>query len=536
MKLARRGKRGLASVYGFIMIYLLVMASLQAISEVMSSSDSAQEATQQAAQLGQERSLERLSVGLSGGNVTVTNNGLIPSEVSFLLARNSSGSREVAVGKQLGVGSTLVLAAGGASGVAVVTGLGDVFQSSQSSSPSPGAKTLDGAVGGPDVDAQIYQNPDDPGRFFLAQGPTVEAYSASQGSQAWSFDAGQGEVTDVMPLSDGGVYVSDGYYGDQFTADLYDLQPSGSVQSTYSMRLFRLWTTVEVQYPNGGLPPWPAGSQPVEKGADSLYSYYDGWFFSSSGPSPVTVAGDSYELGGADSSQFYLMQIGANPGTGCVDPRGNFVNIDAYSAGAGGVADEWSSLVFLNTCNLYPDEPIASAAGSGVEAVLVSQDYFSDPNYFGGPYTGADPFLAVVSSSTGQILRSSTMDENGYSSIATDGSAVFLALPGSNQVEVVSATGGGGGALYNVGMAAARLEWADNSLFVISSSEVKVYSASMSLEKTIEFAPDSFYSLTNSKPMEPQMMSPSFLVLNSTSYVALLRNSTGFGSLVEGSY
>jgi hypothetical protein len=32
------------------------------------------------------------------------------------------------------------------------------------------------------------------------------------------------------------------------------------------------------------------------------------------------------------------------------------------------------------------------------------------------------------------------------------------------------------------------------------------------------------------------MVQPSFLVLNSTSYVALLRNSTGYGSLVIATY
>jgi len=52
----------------------------------------------------------------------------------------------------------------------------------------------------------------------------------------------------------------------------------------------------------------------------------------------------------------------------------------------------------------------------------------------------------------------------------------------------------------------------------------------------MDFSPQSFYSLSNSKPLEPQMMQPSFLVLNSTSYVALLRNSTGYGSLVLGRY
>jgi hypothetical protein len=58
----------------------------------------------------------------------------------------------------------------------------------------------------------------------------------------------------------------------------------------------------------------------------------------------------------------------------------------------------------------------------------------------------------------------------------------------------------------------------------------------MNLKKSIDFSPQTFYSLTNSKPLEQRMNQPSFLVLNSTSYIALLRNSTGFGNLVVGAY
>ncbi|MDA4118121.1 MAG: hypothetical protein OK455_07235, partial [Thaumarchaeota archaeon] len=60
--------------------------------------------------------------------------------------------------------------------------------------------------------------------------------------------------------------------------------------------------------------------------------------------------------------------------------------------------------------------------------------------------------------------------------------------------------------------------------------------SSMNLKKTIDFSPQTLYSLSTSKPLEPQMVAPSFLVLNSTSYVALLRNSTGYGSMVLGTY
>jgi hypothetical protein len=104
MKAARRrgpaGRRraGLSSVYGFIMIYLLVIASFQAISTALSSSESADAAAQHAGQVAQMRSLERLQVGLSrGGNVTIRNDGLIPSQLSFLLLQNSSLSKGLLV-------------------------------------------------------------------------------------------------------------------------------------------------------------------------------------------------------------------------------------------------------------------------------------------------------------------------------------------------------------------------------------------------------------------------------------------------------
>ncbi|MGH9918305.1 MAG: hypothetical protein ACRD6W_05470, partial [Nitrososphaerales archaeon] len=260
----RKRRAGLSSVYGFIMIYLLVIASLQAVSSALSSSEKADAAAQQAQQVGQMRSLERLSVGMSNGNVTITNDGLIPSQLAYLLLQNSTVSKELPVVDSLAVGSSVVIEAGSTgafpSSVAVVTTLGNVFATSHGSAPSGGGwKTLEAGVGGPGVDAQIYQNPSAPTRFFVSVGPSAYAYTTLTGSPAWSFDAGEGEVTDVLPLSDGTAYVSDGYFGDQFTSNLFELNPSGTSTATYSMRLLRLYTTVEVQYPNNGQPPYPVG-------------------------------------------------------------------------------------------------------------------------------------------------------------------------------------------------------------------------------------------------------------------------------------
>ncbi len=537
----RRRRAGLSSVYGFIMIYLLVIASLQAISLSVSSSQGAEAAAQQAGQVEQMRSLEHLRVGMArGGNVTITNDGLIPSSLSLLLLQNSTASRELPIEDSLPVGASIVVDSGSfPSTVAVVTDLEDVFESTQAGASPPvgGLKTLAPAVGGPGVDAQVYQNPSDPTRFFLAAGPSAFAYSATTGNQLWSFDAGEGEVTDVLPLSDGGVYVSDGYYGDQFTSSLFRLTSSGTSTMAYSMRLLRLYTTVEVQYPDNDQAPYPLGSQPVQKGADSLYAYYDGWFFSSSGPSQATVPADTFNLATSDASHLFLYTTGANPGGfGCSQPRGNEATIYEYSATSQGVQQSWGTPVFFNVCDLYPDELIASYAGSGLVASIFSGTYWSQPSYYGGPYQGSNPFLAVLSSASGAVMRSGNLDSSGYTSVATDGTRVFLSIPSSDEVEVVSASGSGAGTFYDIGIPASSLLWAGGSLFAVSASQVNVYDSSMDLKKTIDFSPLTLYSLTNSKPLETQLVQPSFLVLNSTSYVALLRNSTGYGTLAVGAY
>jgi hypothetical protein len=526
------------------MIYLLVIASLQALSLSLSSGQEAEAAAQQAGQVVQQRSLEHLRVGMvRGGSVTVTNDGLIPSSLSFLLLLNSSTSRGFPLLRPLAVGASVVVSvpvtATFASSVAVVTSLGDVFASTPSSGLPPGGgwKALATAIGGPGVDAQLYQNPADPSRFFLAVGSSAFAFSAATGTRLWSFNASLGEVTDVLPLSDGGVLVSDGYFGDQFTSNLYRLTSSGTSVWTYTMRMFRLYTATEVQYPDSDKAPYPLGSQPVQKGADALYAYYDGWFFSSTGPATTSVPADTFNLASSDASQFYLYTTTANPGGfGCSQPRGNLVFIHAYSATTQGVQSQWATPIFLDACDLYPNELIASSAGTGVVASLFSQTYWSQPSYYGGPYPGSSPFLAVLSSSTGTVLRSGTLDSSGYTSLTQDGSRVYLSIPSSDEVEVLPAAGGGAGVFHDVGIPASNLIWADGSLFAVSNGVVKVFDSSMNLRKTIDFSPLSLYSLSDSKPMEPQMLQPSFLVLNSTSYLALLRNSTGYGSLVLGAY
>lgn len=527
------------------MIYLLVIASLQALSMTISSNATAESAAQHAGQVNQMRSLEHLRVTLSrGGNVTISNDGLILSVLAVLLTQNSTISRQLSMGQQsLPVGSTMTLSAKPAgafpSTVAVVTSLGNVFASSPASPSSSGGnwKTLQTSANLPAIDEQIFQNPADPSRFFLSAGSSVSAYSTARGTQLWSFDAGQGLVTDVIPLSDGTAYVSNGYYGNQFSSSLFRLTSSGTSVWEYTVRLFRLYNALESQFPDGDVPPTPVGSQPVEKGVDSLFAYYDGWFFSTAGPSRTALPPDSVSLATSDGNQFYLFTTAASPGFRCSQPNGNSLTFFAYSADSSGVQNQWiSPTIFTNSCDYYPNELISSTAASGLVASIFSQTYWAQSTYLGGPYQGANPFLVVLSSSTGSTLRTGTLDSNGYSSLATDGARIYLSIPSLQEIEVLSASGSGGGTFYRIGISATKLIWSGSSLFAISKSHVKVFDASMNLKKSIDFTPQTFYSFANSKQLETQMVQPSFLVLNSTSYVALLRNSTGYGNLVLGTY
>ena len=527
-------RRALSSIYGFIVVYLLVLASFQVMTSAVSSQAAVVDAYQESQELGQSRSLEHLTLSASGKNVSMTNDGLIPSVVSYLLLRNASGSTVVPVGRSLEIGSSLSEVARGSSSVSAVTSLGNVFTLDVAPSSQSSWKSWQG-VGGPEVDMQLFQNPSDPTRFFATVGPWVYAFSSSSGELLWSFDGGTGEATDVLPLSNGYVYASMGYSGSSRVATLYELSSAGSVVNTYSMRLLRLYTAVQIQYPNGGLPPFPVGSEPVQRGADSTYVAYDGWFFSSSGITSVSYPGDTLNLAATDGSDFYVYSAEGDPGEfGCSTPRGDEVVFQDYAGTSGISLQPWFVDLYPNVCNLYPLSLVSASADSGVLAALFADDYNSQTNYYGGPYPGTNPYLFVLSN-TGQTLYSGKTDHPGYSSIATDGTNVYLSLPGTQQVEKM-AIATGTTSLFGVGVPADELLWDYGSLFVVSNSQVNVYGPSMSLEAALPFGPLSFYSLSNSKPLEAALTSPSFLVLNSTAYVALLRNATGFGELEIGKY
>ncbi|MBI3023585.1 MAG: hypothetical protein HYY68_07665, partial [Thaumarchaeota archaeon] len=77
-------RRGLSSVYGFIAVYLLTMAALEASSSMVGSLVTLQESRDRADQLESVQKIEHLTLTQSNGTLTLTNDGLTPSMVKYL--------------------------------------------------------------------------------------------------------------------------------------------------------------------------------------------------------------------------------------------------------------------------------------------------------------------------------------------------------------------------------------------------------------------------------------------------------------------
>ncbi|MDG6925612.1 MAG: hypothetical protein JRN09_03570 [Nitrososphaerota archaeon] len=515
-------RRGISSIYGFIMIFLLSMASVQTWSYAVSSMASVEGASAQQHQVQQMQSVERLTLSESSGNLTVSNTGQIPSTVQFLRLIGPNDSRTIPVDETLAVGSSLVEAVPLADTVQVVTSLGDVFTFSPP--PDPGSSVWSGAMlsGGQD-NAQVFQSPYDPSSFFVSYGPSVYSFS-SGGLQQWSFDAGAGYVTDVLPISNGDVFVSTGYGLTSNSGDLFLLSAGGTVIQTYPVRY--------MQTP-GGAPDNPAA--PVTRGEDSSYVLYDGWFYSESGPF-ASLQSDDFPLAGSDAANFYFFSVSPVPDVdGSCQPPGNEYVLDSYAVSpffGGGVKLNWQDYVYFGTCNRYPQQLVGSAVGGGVVAsLLASPAYAASP---GETYPAQDPYLVIVSTAGHTLYQGQAPDE-GYSALATNGTDVYLALPQSGQVQVYSLTTDRF-TTYSIGIQASRLVFDAGDLFAISGGAVKVFTSSMSPVKTIDLSPLSLASTKDSFLQEPALQAPSFLVLNATSYAALLVNATGYSSLVIGDY
>src|SRR5271156_6805787 len=120
-------RKGISSIYGFIMIFLLSMASLQVWSSAVGSMTAIQSASDQSHQIEQMQGLEHLLLSTSQGNLTVTNDGQVPSSVEYLRLVNQNDSTTLPVDRQLQVGSSFQVPVKAGYSVEVVTALGNVF-------------------------------------------------------------------------------------------------------------------------------------------------------------------------------------------------------------------------------------------------------------------------------------------------------------------------------------------------------------------------------------------------------------------------
>ena len=513
--------KAISSVYGFILIYLLSMASIQTWSSAVGSMENIQTASDRGHQLQELQALEHLSLSLSGSNLTIANDGQIPSTVAYLRLLFSNSSRTVQLDAQLAVGASTVETVPVCYTIEAVTSLGDVFTTTPLRGPADSVWSATTGSGGPRAE-QLFGSPYFPSLFFVSSGAQVYAFSGS-GRMVWSFDAGAGVVTDVMPISTGQVYVSVGYGTPSNAGTLYELSSNGGILGAFTVRV--------VDSPDGSS---SVGDESVAKGEDSGYVYYDGWFYSSAGPA-ASIALSGTQLAAAGASSFYLYSlIGGSSYGGCM-PWGNEMIFQSFSPGAGypgGLQQNWNAYAYLGPCTRYDPQLVSAGTGGGDLAVLFAAPYFSDSELQALP--GYNPYVVVVSSS-GETLLDLEAPSNGYSSVATDGSEVYLALPQLGAVQTISLSTQAVSTYY-IGEAASTLLCLYGHLFAVSQGVVKVYDGSMNLVKTISLAPLTLASYSNDYPFEPALQAPSFLVLNSTAYAALVENSTGSVSLLVGDY
>ncbi|MDA4113906.1 MAG: hypothetical protein OK474_07655 [Thaumarchaeota archaeon] len=511
-------RKGISSVYGFIMIFLLSMASIQTWSSAVGSMENIQGASDQSHQIQQLQGIEHLSLAYSDENLTIVNDGQVPATVEFLRLVGPNSSSTIALGAPIAVGASLNRSIPSGDSIEAVTSLGNVFVLSASSDPPGSAWSGPTGTAG-SQSAQLFENAYDPSIIYLSSGMEVHAFSLS-GHTLWSFDAGAGVVTDVMPISAGDVYVSVGYVGTSGAAVLYELDSGGHLIATY---------TGQTSSPSGLFSPTES------MGDDSGYALYGGRFYSPEGP-VGSASSDTLLLAATDSSHFYLYSTrGQVYQDGTCEGGGNEMNVWSYALGpgsAGRASTNWEAYIYLGACNIYPQQLIGASTGGDVVTLLFADPAFTDP--VGGSYRGENPFLVVLST-TGQTVYERVMPSNGYSAVATDGSNVYLALPGSNELQVVSISTQTI-ATYDLGFPASGLIWRYGHLFAISGDEVKVYDSSMRLNRTIEFSPLTLTSFSNSFALAAIMQAPSFLVINGTSYAALTEDSEGYSHLVVANY
>jgi Divergent InlB B-repeat domain len=126
-----RERRALSAVYGFLVLYLLIMAGLSALSGISSSQANVNQASQEAQSLVASKRQEQLAVSLVPGSVLVENRGSAVSDLIYLLERGPSGTAMYALETSVKPGSSMSLSISSTPDqVGVVTELGNIFWNS----------------------------------------------------------------------------------------------------------------------------------------------------------------------------------------------------------------------------------------------------------------------------------------------------------------------------------------------------------------------------------------------------------------------
>src|SRR5438132_4759367 len=126
--LSVRRRHALSSIYGFIVLYTLIVVGLGAFSSVMYANANLESSHQRAGQIESMRHLEHLALSLTPSSVIVLNDGLVTSQLAYLHLVYPSTSTDSRIGATVSVNSTLSLSVNpSVARVALVTDLGDVF-------------------------------------------------------------------------------------------------------------------------------------------------------------------------------------------------------------------------------------------------------------------------------------------------------------------------------------------------------------------------------------------------------------------------
>jgi hypothetical protein len=83
-------RRALSSVYGFIVIYLIIIAGLYAIQNIVDSQSILNSSLSRQEHLSSERMQERIKVSLLNNSINVENLGTVPSEIRYLIEQFDS--------------------------------------------------------------------------------------------------------------------------------------------------------------------------------------------------------------------------------------------------------------------------------------------------------------------------------------------------------------------------------------------------------------------------------------------------------------